>query len=106
IYQVVTKRASYTMRGAQVEVRETATGEISIEYKGKSLSYEVYREQERKQGQVTPSKHIDRALSQPAQRRKRERYHPPMSHPWKYFNYSEKSMEAMERRGDICILRK
>ena len=23
--------------------------------------------------------------------------------PWKYFNYSEK---AMERRGDICILRK
>jgi transposase len=106
IYQVVTKRASYTMRGAQVEVRETATGEISIEYKGKVLSYEIYREQERKQGQVTPSKHIDRALSQPAQRRKRERYHPPMSHPWKYFNYSEKSMEAMERRGDICILRK
>jgi len=105
IYQVVTKRASYTMRGAQVEVREQATGEISIEYKGKVLSYEVYREQEREQGQVTPSKHLDQVLSRPP-RRKRERYHPPMSHPWKYFNYSEKSMEAMEQRGDICILRK
>jgi transposase len=106
IYQIVTKRASYTMRGAHVEVRESATGEINIEYQGKSLSYEVYREQEREQAQVTPSKHIDQALSRPAPRPKRETYHPPMSHPWKYFDYSEKSMEAMERRGDICILRK
>jgi hypothetical protein len=106
IYQIVTKRASYTMRGAHVEVRETSTGEVSIEYQGQSLSYEVYREQEREQAQVTPSKHIDQALSRPAPRRKRETYHPPMSHPWKYFDYSEKSMEAMERRGDICILRK
>jgi transposase len=105
VYQIKTKRASYTMRSAQVEVRETSGAEVSIEYKGKALSYEIYREQEREQGQVTPSKLIDQALSRPA-RRKRERYHPPMSHPWKYFNYSEKSMEAMERRGDICILRK
>jgi len=105
VYQIRTKRAAYTMRNAQVEVRESGSGEVSIEYKGQGLSYEVYRKQEREQEQVTPSKLIDEALSRPA-RRKRERYHPPMSHPWKYFNYSEKSMEAMERRGDICILRK
>jgi transposase len=106
IYQINSKRAAYTMRGAHVEVRETSTGEISIEYKGKALSYSLYREQEQRQAQVTPSKLIDQALSRPARRGKRKTYHPPMTHPWKYFDYSEKSMEAMERRGDICILRK
>jgi transposase len=106
IYQINSKRAAYTMRGAQVEVRETSTGEISIEYKGKALSYSLHREQEQRQAQVTPSKLIEQALSRPAPTGKRKTYHPPMTHPWKYFNYSEKSMEAMERRGDICILRK
>jgi transposase len=106
IYQINTKRAAYTMRGAQVEVRENSSGEVIIEYKGKALSYSLYREQEQRQAQVTPSKLIDHALSRPVQRGQRKTYHPPMTHPWKYFDYSEKSMEAMERRGDICILRK
>jgi transposase len=106
IYQISTKRAAYTMRGAHVEVREKSSGEVIIEYKGKALSYSLHREQEQKQAQVTPSKLIDQALSRPTQTGKRKTYHPPMTHPWKYFDYSEKSMEAMERRGDICILRK
>lgn len=106
IYQIATNRATYTMRGAHVEVREASGGEISIEYRGRALSYSVYAEQEQRQARVTPSKLIDAALSQPAQTGKRKTYHPPMSHPWRYFDYSEKSMEAMERRGDICILRK
>jgi transposase len=106
IYQIVTKRAAYTMRGAHVEVREAGDGRVSIEYKGRALSYTVFGEQERRQARVTASKQIDAALSKPTQTRKRKTYHPPMSHPWKYFDYSEKSMEAMERRGDICILRK
>ena len=106
IYQIKTKRAAYTMRGAHVEVRENSSGEVIIEYKGKALSYSLYREQEQRQAQVTPSKLIEQALSRPAQTAKRKTYHPPMTHPWRYFNYSEKSMEAMERRGDICILRK
>lgn len=106
IYQIKTKRAAYTMRGAHVEVRESSCGEVSIEYQGKELSYSLYREQEQRQAQVTPSKLIDQALSRPLQKGKHKTYHPPMTHPWKYFDYSEKSMEAMERRGDICILRK
>jgi transposase len=106
IYQIATSRAAYTMRGAHVEVREASGGEISIEYQGRALPYSVYAEQEQRQAQVTASKHIDAALSRPAQAGKRKTYHPPMSHPWKYFDYSEKSMEAMEKRGDICILRK
>lgn len=106
IYQIATSRAAYTMRGAHVEVREASGGRVSIEYKGRALPYSVYAEQEQRQAQVTASKHIDAALSRPAQAGKRKTYHPPMSHPWKYFDYSEKSMEAMEKRGDICILRK
>lgn len=106
IYQITTKRAAYTMRGAHVEVRETGGGEISIEYKGTALAYSVFSEQERRQARVTPAKLIDAALSRPARTGKRKTYHPPMTHPWKYFDYSEKSMQAMEKRGDICILRK
>jgi transposase len=106
IYQIATTRAAYTMRGAHVEVREASDGRIGIEYKGRALSYSVVSGQERRQAQVIPSKMIDAALSRPAQAGKRKTYHPPMSHPWRYFDYSEKSMEAMEKRGDICILRK
>ncbi|MGB9179073.1 MAG: hypothetical protein WCB68_07465 [Pyrinomonadaceae bacterium] len=106
IYQIKTKRAAYTMRGAHVEVRENSSGEIIIEYKGKALAYSLYVKLEQRQAQVMPSKLIDHALSRTVQRGKRKTYHPPMTHPWKYFDYSEKSMEAMERRGDICILRK
>jgi hypothetical protein len=106
IYQIHTKRAAYTMRGAQVEVRENSSGEVIMEYQGQALSYSLYVEQEQRQAQVTPSKLIDQALSQPVRRGQRQSYHPPMTHPWKYFDHSEKSMEAMERRGDICLLRK
>lgn len=106
IYQVVTKRAAYTMRGAPVEVRESGGGEVSIEYKGRALSYSVCGKQEQRQAQVIPSKLVDAALSRPAHTGKHKKYHPPMTHPWKYFDYSERSMEAMEKRGDICILRK
>lgn len=106
IYQVSTRRAAYTMRGAHVEVRETSGGEVSIESKGKALAPSVFSERERRQARVTPSKLVDAALSRPARTEKRKTYHPPMSHPWKYFDYSEKSMEAMGKRGDICILRK
>ena len=39
IYQIKTKRATYTMRGAHVEVREKSNGEITIEYKKRALEY-------------------------------------------------------------------
>jgi transposase len=105
VYQITTKRAAYTMRGAHVEVREAATGEITIEYKGKALAYRLCSEQEREQAQVTPTKLLDRRLAE-TKARPRRKYHPPMTHPWRYFDYSENSMEARERRGELCILRR
>jgi len=105
IYQVSTKRPRYAMRGTHVEVREAATGEITIEYKGKTLAYHVCSEQEREQAQVTPTKLLDQRLAKSATKLHRK-YHPPMTHPWRYFDYSENSMEARERRGELCILRR
>jgi hypothetical protein len=94
------------MRGAHVEVREKSTGEINIEYKGKPLAYSVDREQEREQSQVTASKMIDSALSRSKAKAPRKYGPVPQSHPWRGFDYSEKSIAAMEKRGDICTLRK
>jgi transposase len=102
IYQVRTRRAAYTMRGAHVEVRETDAGEVIIEYKGRRLDYGVYHEQEREQARVVPAKLLAAAPPQP----KRKRGPVPMSHPWRNFDYSEKSIAAMEKRGDISTWEK
>src|SRR6185295_15728300 len=56
IYQIKTKRASYTMRKAHVEVREQSTGVITIEYKQRPLQYTVYQEQEQHQAKVVEAK--------------------------------------------------
>jgi transposase len=105
IYQIKTKRAVYTMRSAHVEVRETSSGEITIEYKGRLLEHAVYREQEQHQAKVVPSKLLLPAAARaPAQPKTRGPV--PMSHPWRNFDFSEKSMLARERRGELCILRK
>jgi hypothetical protein len=106
VYQIATARAAYTMRGAHVEVRETGAGDISIEYKGRPLAFSVYHEQERRQGRVVEPKQIEAALERPAVGSKRERKGVPMTHPWRYFDCSEKSMMAREKRGELCILRK
>jgi len=106
IYQILTKRAAYTMRHAHVEVRETSTGEVTIEYKGRALEHSVYREQEQHQAKVVPSKLLQPAAARAAAQPKQKRGPVPMSHPWRYFDYSENSMLARERRGELCILRK
>src|SRR5947209_8166726 len=106
IYQIRTRRAAYTMRGAHVEVREAATGEVSVEYKGKLLESLVHHEQERRQGRVTPPKLIDGALSREEAAPNEKRGGVPMSHPWRRFDYTENSTQAKERRGELCILRK
>jgi len=106
IYQVKTERAAYTMRGARVEVREAAGGEVRIEYKGKALPFQLYQEQEREQGRVVEPKSIDAALSRPEAAWKQERKGVALSHPWRDFDYSEKSVAAREKRGELCRVRK
>ncbi len=106
IYQIQTKRAAYTMRSAQVEVRETSTGEITIEYKGRALEYTVYREQEQHQAQVVPSKLLPQTAARAAAQPKQKRGPVPRSHPWRSFEFTHNSLQAKELRGELCILRK
>jgi transposase len=106
IYQIQTKRAAYTMRHAHVEVRETGSGEVTIEYKGRALEHTVYREQEQHQSKVVPSKLLQPAAARTATRPKQKRGPVPLSHPWRRFDFTENSMQAKERRGELCILRK
>ncbi len=106
IYQIKTKRSAYTMRGAHVEVREKRNGEITIEYKQRPLEYTIYREQEQQQGKVVEAKLLQPAAARAAARPKQKRGPVPLSHPWRHFDFTENSMQARERRGELCILRK
>ena len=106
IYQIQTKRAVYTMRNAQVEVRETSSGELTIEYKGRPLEYSVYREQEQHQARVVPSKLLQPAAAHAPASPKPKRGPVPMSHPWRSFEFTKNSLQAKELRGELCILRK
>ena len=105
IYQIKTKRPAYTMRSAHVEVRETSGAQITIEYKGRPLEDSVYRKQEQHQGKVIPAKLLALPLSRVPPPKKKPRAI-ALSHPWRNFDYSENSMRARERRGELCILRK
>jgi transposase len=106
IYQIKTKRAAYTMRGAHVEVRENSRGEITIEYKQRALEYTIYGEQEQQQAKVVEAKLLQPAAARAAARPKQKRGPVPMSHPWRIFDFTDNSMQARERRGELCILRR
>jgi transposase len=106
IYQIKTKRAAYTMRKAHVEVREQSTGVITIEYKQRPLEYTVYQEQEQHQAKVVEAKLLQPTASRVAALPKQKQGPVPLTHPWRTFNFSNKSMQARERRGELCILRR
>jgi transposase len=105
IYQIKTKRPSYTMRQAHVAVREKSNGEITIEYKQQPLQYTIYQAQEQQQGKVIESKLLQPAAARAAARPKQKRG-PVTAQPWRGFHFSKNSMQAKERRGELCILRK
>ena len=98
IYQIKTKRSAYTMRKAQVEVRENQVGEITIEYKQRPLEYTIYSEQEQQQGKVVEAKLLQPAAARAAARPKQKRGPVPMTHPWRLFDFTENSMLAKASR--------
>jgi transposase len=106
IYQIKTKRATYTLRGAHVEVREKSSGEITIEYKKRALEYTIYSEKEQQQAKVVEAKLLQPAAARAAAQPKQKHRPVPMSHPWRLFDFTDNSMLARERRGELCILRK
>jgi transposase len=105
LYQIKTNRAAYTMRGAHVEVREKSNGELTIEYKQRALEYTIYGEQEQQQGKVIEAKLLQPAAARAATWPK-QKQGPVPSTPWRNFYFSKNSMQAKERRGELCILPK
>jgi hypothetical protein len=105
IYQIKTKRAAYTLRQAHVEVRERHNGELTIEYKQRPLQYTIYQEQEQQQGKVIEAKLLQPAAARAAARPKQKQGPVPAT-PWRRFYFSKNSLQAKERRGELCILPK
>ena len=105
IYQIKTKRSAYTMRQAQVEVRERHSGELTIEYKQRPLAYTIYQKQEQQQGKVIEAKLLQPAAAR-AVAKPKQKPGPRPATPWRRFYFSKNSMQAKERRGELCILPK
>jgi hypothetical protein len=99
IYQIKTARASYTMRGAHVDVRESEDGAIKIEYKGAEMKYSEgacdrnrSRQRTPRPVPVTPAKMLDERLSEAsATLAAAAKRHPAPDHPWRSFRYSTKN---------------
>ena len=81
IYQVVTKRPTYTMRRARVEVCQNSRSEITILYKGKKLEYRIHHRKQR-QSEVKDSKQIAAEGFKPVNKG-RKKYVPRADHPWR-----------------------
>jgi len=80
LYQIRSSRPGYALRKAQVEMRESRDGQISIFYKGQELDYEVYHEQQ-SQGKEVLSKLLNEEVNQLVKRD----YKPAKNHPWKRY---------------------
>jgi len=87
-------------------VREKRNGELTIEYKQRPLEYTIYCEQEQQQGKVIEAKLLQPGGRARGSRLKQKRGPVPMTHPWRLFDFTENSMLARERRGELCILRR
>lgn len=81
IYQIHSDRESYALRKAKVCVREKENGAITILYKGKSLSFSTY-DQQQKQGEIVDSKRLNEVMDS-LQLKEKVKYKPSNSHPWK-----------------------
>jgi transposase len=78
VYQIQSSRPSYAMRKAPVTVCENDQGQVDILYKGQSLEYTIYQEQQR-QADVVSSKSIDDKL--------KKSHKPAKDHPWRRYGH-------------------
>jgi transposase len=98
VYQIQTDRPSYALRNACVTVCVNAQQQVTILYKGKSLSYEIYHQQT-KQSEVVMAKDVD------AEFKERIPFKPAPDHPWRKFSpFKNRKNVPAPRGGDISIL--
>ncbi len=83
IYQIISDRQSYALRGLKVIVSETKDGEIRIFYRGSELDYHIYHLQE-KQGEIIEAKRLEAEWDTLMRKPEKKKYVPKSSHPWKH----------------------
>lgn len=76
IYQIVTDRPAYALRGRTVTVCESALGKIEILLNGSTLDFSVYHKQP-KQAKVVTSKDVEHRRTKPAP-----------NHPWRNYGFT------------------
>lgn len=88
-YQITTKRPTYAMRYAPVEVRETVEGHITITYQKKQLEYVVIHQQPK--SEVVDSKQLNLRVDEIV-----KAHTPAVNHPWRTpVFFSEKLMPTL-----------
>jgi transposase len=83
VYQIQTDRPSYALRNAQVTVCENASGQVTILYKGKSLTFTIFHKQEH-QAEIVDTKQVDQVLQD-----HRHAHKPAPDHPWRKYPASD-----------------
>jgi transposase len=103
VYQIQTERPTYAMRQAVVTVCMDAQQNITILYKGKSLSYTIFHKQT-KQSEIIASKNVNDSLDKKLSSSSK----PAPDHPWRAgfaTPLSKKSRNVTAARGgDIPTL--
>jgi transposase len=82
IYQIITDRQTYALRGVKVSVSQNQEGEVRIFYKNIELDYCIYEKQE-KQGEVIEAKRLEGEWERLMEGPKKQKYVPSRNHPWK-----------------------
>ena len=92
IYQIQTKRPTYSMRKAKVTVAENRFGKIKIYYQGKDLKpkelkYTIITK--RPKSEITNTKLLNTKVDRlkRKQQRKQSRCKPAMDHPWRQYKH-------------------
>jgi hypothetical protein len=76
IYQIQTKSACYTMRGATIDINERK-GEVALVYKGNRLSYKTFDKNNRPATTIIDTKQLNKHLDA------KIKFKPKSDHPWK-----------------------
>jgi len=82
VYQIQTNRPTYALRQAVVTVCLDAMQNVIILYKGKSLRYTLFHQQET-QSEVVASKNLNQALDNPSLKALPLPNKPAHDHPWR-----------------------
>lgn len=94
IYQIKIETQGYAMRGARLKVCVDVNGDITLIYKGKTLSYTVHKKQNEATKVVT-EKEINSLVDSFKTGGRTQRHKPPANHPWRQYSTTQTAQSAI-----------